>query len=187
MPTTAESEKSSSSATRFGPRALPLVTSDDPHEVLELFHSKRDLVDYYSDSLKFVWDKWLFAIHAVIGFSGTTALVLLNALIQTEGLHTQSVFVRLSFLFAIAALVAAIAWRFSAQHYMEHAILGAPQLIRAYFQSMKISDSISYGPLDKSGRGCWAFRLVYYLGFFLALGLLITSWLCGLVFITRIT
>lgn len=153
------------------------------------FDSDRELREFYSDRLRFAWEKWLFLIHAIIGFAGATVLLFLNSMNVLDKQVTPAAkpFLVWSIGFGMASLAFAILWRFAAQHFMEAIILGCEVCLERYEALVIKRKGIMYGP-EQVDFWHWnaVFKALYYLGFILSLVFLALSWIFGILFIVRV-
>ena len=153
----------------------------------ELFQSDKELVEFYSGKLEFIWGKWLTFMNLIISFSAGTVLLFLNAIrvLDTQVSIKHQSYVLISVFSASASLLMAALWRSLAHHFLESDILGADKYLKRYFEAFEIKRGISYGPLSNTPR-LFPFQIgLYYLSLWGAILTLVFSWIMGALFLVK--
>lgn len=96
---------------------------------------RHQLVDFYSDRLKFLWDQYMKVVQLTIVMSGATIGVLINIGLLGEAVskHQRPDLLFIGVVLAGLAGLLSLCWRFVAQVLMERQIYADPENALKYF------------------------------------------------------
>jgi hypothetical protein len=122
-----------------------------------------DIKKTYLDSLKAAWDSYIKLIDILIGVSGATALVFFNTFKAEEWAKLpHAAFVKFAIGSSAVALVSAIFWRATAQHFLEYETIGDSKWANEFFGTDRIASVVTTAHRSQFQRRYYAvaFRLL---------------------------
>lgn len=151
------------------------------NKATKIFSTSKDLNQFYSDRLEFLWGKYLTVVHLLISLAGATVLVFFNSIkISDVANYSGACYAVYAIIAAAAALVSAIMWRLLAQFFMEREVFGSSAETARYFRESRVFHVTStYGEKRLSSL----YRVAYAIAPATTILLLLTSWGFLVVFI----
>ncbi|MEI6178479.1 MAG: hypothetical protein WCS43_16430 [Verrucomicrobiota bacterium] len=149
----------------------------------EITQADRQLIEFYSDRLKFLWEQYLKVVHLVLTLSGGTILLLLNTLKIAHGkdLTSGQVFCSWTAIAcSVGALAGGIVWRSCAQVVMEAQIYGPPDAAERYFTKLTVPTIL---PVALRSKDLKKYGLAYDIIKWFVLALLVGSWIAIIFFL----
>lgn len=146
----------------------------DHAEEAKVFDTSKELTQFYSDKLEFLWGKYLTVVHLLISFAGATVLVFFNSIKISElKSYSDTKYAVLAIIAAVIALVFALSWRLLTQFFMEREIFGSSAETARYFKERKVLHVTS---THKGTRMASLYRLFYAIVPVITILSLLFSW-----------